>query len=599
MVGGKTPQRASSAYSRGKVASSSRRESTVFRGGQGQRGGRGCAVPHLSASATLSPAAGAGKPNEVGAGAMAGKQVPVRRDEANRSNRVVTTITENGTEIPKKLNTKVFIDGLPYENKGVADSTSLEEELKQFALAWKVGKPLRLIKKDGQGFGFLVFQSPHSVDVAVRVLNGRKFLGRALRVEVPKPKDVQAASGDTSGADVGKSSYSRQVLLSDLAKVSQPDVIREIMRDVAPQLEKRLETIKMTSKNRKAFLTFVSSEDVAPAVQFLDGLSMFGRRVTAAPAAAPGSLPYSRVQLRGAGPEALAKTALSRNGGTDTSASGMRGEEDEEVAVLPLGVEAPIMKQAGVRVGAATSTPTTTVPRNVTGRTEKYNLLDSGPAEVFVGNLGDTVTEEQLRSHFSVCGRINSCEIIVNKTTQLPTGIARIVFALPAYAAYAQKHMHGSCLHGHLLRVDRGDETSAPLASELQPHDEDSVDEDGYMEHFGVLDKEAYFKGTSFEDKSNTKKRKAAADTKMGNKRKKAKEEKGGTSISSTSPGGRVVAATSSIAVDDDDDDDEEHFYDVESDREVASPSSVKRGKGKRAPGKAKKSGKVKPRRSA
>nr|CCC89805.1 putative RNA-binding protein [Trypanosoma congolense IL3000] len=512
-----------------------------------------------------------------------------------RSRHVVTTLTQSGTELPKKLNTKVFIDGLPYENNGKSGSPSVEEELMQFVVAWKVGKPLRLIKKDGQGFGFLVFQSPHSVDVAVRVLNGRKFLGRALRVEVPKPRDMGDAAGINGGGDLGKGNYARQVLLSDLAKVSQPEIIREILRDVAPQLEKRLESIKMTSKNRKAFLTFVSPEDVESAVLFLNGLSMFGRRVSAAPAAAPGSLPYSKVPMRGVahgGDDATAESGKGLNATHSARMSDHPGqgeeEEEEEDLVVPLGVDIPPgnrpAKNTGKKGAASPSAAkATSLPSNVTGVTEKYNLLDDGPAEVFVGNLGEDVTEGQLRAHFSSCGKINSCKIIVDRNTMLPTGIATIVFALPAYAAYAKEHMHGSRLRGHIIRVDRGDEASAPLASELSPcDDDDTVDEDAYMKHIGITNKSEYFKGTSFEEKPiNGRKRTREGVAAVGKPKGSGKKNKGeGLQGDFAKESGKRVQ----ISGDDSDDDDEEHFYDVdEGDKPLVRPSGGRRGVKERA----------------
>ncbi|KAG5497259.1 hypothetical protein JIQ42_03742 [Leishmania sp. Namibia] len=421
--------------------------------------------------------------------------------------RVITTVTASGTEIPKKLNTKVFIDGLPYTYAAEPGNPTLEDELLQFALAWKVGKPLRLIKKPGQGFGFLVLQSPNSVSTAVRVLNGRKFLGRTLRVEEPKPKDLEKLKDIGGMKDMGKDSFTRQVLLTDLAKVAQPEIIREVLRDVAPQLEKKLETIKMTSKNRKAFLTFATEADVAPAITFLDGFLLLGRRISATKAAAPGSLPYSNGALRvsravgGLSDKGPGAASLAGSGSAATEA-----DDDEELAVMPLGLEpakatsAALSSAATRRRAPAESAPSSAAgtASNVTGRTEKYNLLDDGPNDIYVGNVGEDVTEAQLRQHFAPCGAIRKCEILVHPETHLSSGIAHVEFALSAYAAYAQERYHGSRLRGCVLRVDRGETASAPLVAEMPPVEaEDDDDEDAYMERYGVKDKKKYFKGTS------------------------------------------------------------------------------------------------------
>ncbi|CAJ1010227.1 putative RNA recognition motif (RRM, RBD, or RNP domain) [Leishmania naiffi] len=510
--------------------------------------------------------------------------------------RVITTVTASGTELPKKLNTKVFIDGLPYTYATEPGKPTLEEEVLQFASAWKVGKPLRLIKKPGQGFGFLVLQSPNSVSTAVRVLNGRKFLGRTLRVEEPKPKDLEKIKDIAGMKDMGKDSFTRQVLLTDLAKVAQPEIIREVLRDVAPQLEKKLEAIKMTSQNRKAFLTFATEAEVAPAITFLDGFHLLGRRISATKAAAPGSLPYSHGAAR---PSRAAGGLVGRSAAVASPAAkgsvAAEAEDDEELIVMPLGLE-PAKVASAAFSSAATrrcmpaenaSALATGTGSNVTGRTEKYNLLDDGPKDIYVGNVGEDVTEAQLRQHFAPCGAIRKCEILVHPETHLSTGIARVEFALPAYAAYAQERYHGSRLRGCVLRVDRGGTASAPLVAELPPAEaEDDYDEEAYMERYGVKDKRKYFKGTSLAaemgadpnvdgDDSDIEGallgRVANASEKMKGKRRRgdattaapgpaaAKRKRTEASASRRKP-----VAAAAVANRSDDEDDEEHFFDAD-----------------------------------
>jgi len=106
--------------------------------------------------------------------------------------------------------------------------------------------------------------------------------------------------------------------------------------------------------------------------------------------------------------------------------------------------------------GAATSSLSSPSGKaNITGKTKRYNLLDDGPTEVHVGNLSDHITEAQVRQHFSRCGNIRSCELLVNPHTFAFTGIAKVNFSLPAYAAYAQQHLNGSRLGESTIQVDR------------------------------------------------------------------------------------------------------------------------------------------------
>ncbi|CAC9507475.1 Triple RNA binding domain protein 3 [Leishmania donovani] len=508
--------------------------------------------------------------------------------------RVITTVTANGTELPKKLNTKVFVDGLPYTYAAEPGKPTLEEEVLQFASAWKVGKPLRLIKKPGQGFGFLVLQSPNSVSTAVRVLNGRKFLGRTLRVEEPKPKDLERTKDIGGMKDLGKDSFTRQVLLTDLAKVTQPEIIREVLRDVAPQLEKKLEAIKMTSQNRKAFLTFATEAEVTPAITFLDGFHLLGRRISATKAAAPGSLPYSHGATRtprAAGGLAGKSTAVASPAASGSAAA--EADDEEELTVMPLGLEPSKVASAAARRCSRAenvSASATGTGSNVTGRTEKYNLLDDGPKDIYVGNVGEDVTEATLRQHFAPCGAIRKCEILVHPETHLSTGIAHIEFALPAYAAYAQERYHGSRLRGCVLRVDRGETASAPLVAELPPEEaEEDYDEDAYMERYGVKDKRKYFKGTSVaaemgadpnvdddDDSSDiedalTGRAKNASSQKNGKRERvdakaPAREPAAAAKRQRTeAPESRGKPLTAAVAANDsDDDDDEEHFFDAD-----------------------------------
>ncbi|KPI89789.1 putative RNA-binding protein [Leptomonas seymouri] len=614
------------------------RGGSSFRGGRGGRGGAGRGADHSfrgGRGGAASSLRGRGSFARGGGAARHGDDHQAEEDAHETKSlgptRVVTTVTDSGTELPRKLNTKVFIDGLPYTYTPEPGKPTLEDEVMQFATAWKVGRPLRLIKKPGQGFGFLVLQSPNSVATAVRVLNGRKFLGRALRVEEPKPKDLEKMKDIGGMKDMGKDSFTRQVLLTDLAKVAQPEIIREVLRDVAPQLEKKLEVIKMTSQNRKAFLTFESEAEVGPAITFLDGFHLLGRRISATQAAAPGSLPFSH---GGTGPSrgGLAAAAGAAAGGASASkgpAAASHVAEDEELTVVPLGME-PMKPSAAstsasslavrCREGAAQAVASSAAGAgsNVTGRTEKYNLLDAGPSDIYVGNVGEDVTESQLRQHFAPCGAIRKCQILVHPETHLSTGIAHIEFALPAYAAYAQERYHGSRLRGCVLRVDRGDTASVPLAAELPPAEaKDDYDEDAYMERYGVKDKKAFFKGTSVaaemgadpdaedeeEDEDDTA---VAAKMRKGknNKRERA-GEKNKRAASAPAPAEKRARAepvapkkpkskAAQLAEDeddgdddmnlvtshamDDDDDDEEHFFDADTVPVAAAATGSRKG---------------------
>lgn len=570
-----------------------------------------------------------------------------------------TTVNASGSEVPQRLNNKVFVDGLPYHYPDEPGKMTLEGELMQFVSDWKVGRMMRLLKKDGQGFGYIAFRSPHSVDVAVRVLNGRKFLGRPLRVEEPKPRDLDRLQEDTKEGlkDHGKSSFSRQVLLSDLAKNSQPDLLREVLRDVAPQLEAKVEMIKMTSNNRKAFLTLTDEDDVDAAVNFLNGFSMLGRNIAAQRAMAPGSLPFSK-QTAGQQQaprtpfqqpaEAFNKFAASTPATVpaeirlrSTEAQGkktiLQDDDDEDDKLVPLGhgvsFESKPTKgasEAAVKSAAAQQTTTKAPATTTKPSSSKYDLMDKGCCDIYVGNLGDDTTVHQLQQHFAPAGNIKSCKLLTHPTTKEPLGIGHVTYTIPAYAKYAVEHLHGSRLRGSVLRVDRGDQPNPVPVSDnttlLQIVDEPEViDEDAFArERYGVKNGAAsYLRGTSAAASSNSDaKKKSALKKKSGTSGSQVAEDedsdgdvpfpvKSSSSSSSALSGGKKQAdnkktlkrgrvadeeeweeetaapptkKSAVVVTADDDSDEEEHFHDADADPKKGNKKAAKKPATKKKP---------------
>jgi RNA recognition motif-containing protein len=501
------------------------------------------------------------------------RQIPVHvpAHVAPTLTKMQTVVNDHGSEVPQRLNNKVFIDGLPYEYTPEPGKACLEEELTQFVQDWKVGKVMRLIKRDGQGFGYLAFRSPNSVDVAVRVLNGRKFLGRTLRVEVPKPRDIERMNDIAEMKDHGKSSFARQILLSDLAKSSQPEIIREILRDVAPQLEAKIETIKMTSNNRKAFLTLAEEDDVQPAVRFLNGYSMLGRNITAQQALAPGSLPYSKATTPAARNQEFSQQVPASNSKTTL-------DDDDDDFLIPLGAQ----QNDEPKKAKSTAAPTRGAPAAVPVAKSRYDVTDKGPSEVYVGNLPDDVSEEQVRKHFSTCGSMKSCEVLVNPATRQPMGIAKIVFALPGYAKYAQENLHGSRLAGSTLRVDRGDEANVDASSTtvLSINDDDEIDEDALYKHHGIRNKEAYFRGTSVAEDAEEAPAKGDAPKKRGRDEELPTKKSASTTAAPASTKKKVERGVArGSAYEDDKDEGAYPFGGDDSDDEVFEDMDAPRGK--------------------
>jgi RNA recognition motif-containing protein len=401
-----------------------------------------------------------------------------------RASTMQTFVRDDGTEVPAKLNNKVFIDGLPYEEPKTG--ASLLDQLTHFASEWKVGKVMHLSKKPGQGFGYLAFRSPHSVEVAVNVLNGRKFLGRPLRVQIPKPPREKPNTG-YQRADATSTPYERQVLLSDLSKIAEPDVIREVIREFAPALEPRVETIKMTGGGRKAFVTLVDVADVEPFVTFMHGFRLLGRSVHAEAAKPPGALPFSKPTAPKAftSPQATGGVAGPAGSGTrkvldedddggfeeDAPASGRGiGASAIDKAMGSLGFAAAPVAVAGSNASKKFPMPDLLNPTPAARKgaasaaapaATKYDYADRGSKQIVVGNLPDDVTTADLKAHFASCGRVTGAEVIVNPHTREPMGLAKVTFAIAGQAKHAAERMNGSRLHGSALRIDREGDAGA------------------------------------------------------------------------------------------------------------------------------------------
>jgi RNA recognition motif-containing protein len=378
---------------------------------------------------------------------------------------IQTVLTNDGTELPAKVNTKVFIDGLPYYEPKTGNS--IEQSLTAFVEAWKVGKVVHFVKKEGQGFGYIAFRSPNSVETAINVLDGKKFMGRPLRVQKPKERAPDGSVPGKKDDALGQKSFVRQILLSDLPAHANADVLKEVIGEIAPDMGSKIERIKMAGKGRKAFVTMKSEADVDAAISFLNGFSLLGRIVAATKALPPGTLPFSNPAL---------------------------------APKVPLGAQKKDEANG---------------PSTAGGIPLKFDYKDAGPCEIIVGNLPETVTLERLKEHFAGCGSIVEAKILMNPQTKTPNGLATIKFSVPGHAKYAKTHLDGSRIAGSVIQIERGEERSkVDLEGEKDDEDDEEIDEEGFMKHMGVTNKEEYFKNSDDEDEE------IADDDAFGKKRK-------------------------------------------------------------------------------
>ena len=97
-------------------------------------------------------------------------------------------------------------------------------------------------------------------------------------------------------------------------------------------------------------------------------------------------------------------------------------------------------------------------------------MSTKGQAVVFIGNVAYGVTEEQLKSVFGQCGRIQSLRLVVDRDSGRPRGYGFCEFADRETAASAVRNLNGYEIDGRALRVDFSDSDSGPSRSS-QPED--------------------------------------------------------------------------------------------------------------------------------
>jgi RNA recognition motif-containing protein len=479
----------------------------------------------------------------------------VKQQQVPAKSHVKAFETADGTDMPVRENTKVFIDGLPYHDPQNGQGT-LAEQLTAFCNAWKVGKVVHISKKDGQGFAYVSFRSPNSVEVAVNVLNEKKFLGRHLRVEVPKlPKQIRTHdehSGERLASQQALNdaeSYKRQVLVSDLPPHAQPDILREVFAQYCPALEPLITKIKMASRNRKAFVTLEEEEQAQELAKFLNGFTILGRRVEASMAQPPGVAIFSPFQMAQQKKEQALAAArkefegkvpqgwLSAKTGADAAAAAattsakapaanivklsleekveLVGDNANKRFPMPVLISNDLDNDETLAAGKdrrrgrqdqeeeenKKSQPK--VPLNNAAANARFSKI--GARVVYVANLSDDVSEMRLRKHFASAipnSIIRKCEI--QKVNGVSNGIATLEYALAADAEAAVKKLDGSTLGGMQISVELDGqgkqgtygfqaEDEAVIAEQKKKEKELDDDEmDAYARYYGVNDRKKF-----------------------------------------------------------------------------------------------------------
>ena len=75
-------------------------------------------------------------------------------------------------------------------------------------------------------------------------------------------------------------------------------------------------------------------------------------------------------------------------------------------------------------------------------------------ARLYVGNLSHDTTSDELRTLFSEVGSVNSCDLIMDRETEISKGFAFVEMDTKEAANTAREKLNGQDLHGRALKVD-------------------------------------------------------------------------------------------------------------------------------------------------
>ena len=85
-----------------------------------------------------------------------------------------------------------------------------------------------------------------------------------------------------------------------------------------------------------------------------------------------------------------------------------------------------------------------------------YNSLEEhiaalqGSTTLYVGNLSDMTTEQQLYEFFSRAGPVNRVIMGLNRETRAPCGFCFVEYFLPEHAGIALKFLNQTCCDGNM-----------------------------------------------------------------------------------------------------------------------------------------------------
>ena len=95
--------------------------------------------------------------------------------------------------------------------------------------------------------------------------------------------------------------------------------------------------------------------------------------------------------------------------------------------------------------------------------------------KLLIRNLARTTTETELRAMFEAHGTVQSCNLVMDKTTGESKGFGFVEMPKPGEAKAAMKNLNGKDIAGNKIRVKKAEtkadesKTSAPANKQVWP----------------------------------------------------------------------------------------------------------------------------------
>jgi RNA recognition motif-containing protein len=84
--------------------------------------------------------------------------------------------------------------------------------------------------------------------------------------------------------------------------------------------------------------------------------------------------------------------------------------------------------------------------------------------KLYVANVPLDATEDALRAHFAACGGVSDVELLHDRQSGRPRGLAHVTMTSPSFATTALQRLDGAAFNGSLLRV-----SESPVKADKEP----------------------------------------------------------------------------------------------------------------------------------